>query len=145
MASPVHGDYRRDQAKIPRIALCRSPGPALFGLNSEAASAYIKSQAHAGWTLIRSRYDGGGYSVAVPELPVGYRAPPERLKALCDLLLSDLHKPLVVSDAAARIGVQGMGGDPREWRKNSLSGKCGARRRTSHARRSALVLRGWRG
>ena len=25
----------------------------------DAASAYIKSQAHAGWTLIRSRYDGG--------------------------------------------------------------------------------------
>jgi len=23
----------------------------------DAASAYIKSQAHAGWTLIRSRYD----------------------------------------------------------------------------------------
>src|SRR5450631_2399560 len=28
----------------------------------EAASAYIKSQAHAGWTPIRSRYDDGGYS-----------------------------------------------------------------------------------
>ena len=28
----------------------------------EAASAYIKSQAHAGWTLIQSRYDDGGYS-----------------------------------------------------------------------------------
>src|SRR6202140_5318199 len=28
----------------------------------EAASAYIKSQAHAGWSLIRSRYDDGGYS-----------------------------------------------------------------------------------
>jgi hypothetical protein len=28
----------------------------------EAASAYIRSQAHAGWTLIRSRYDDGGYS-----------------------------------------------------------------------------------
>src|SRR5881392_4060295 len=26
----------------------------------DAASAYIKSQAHAGWTLIRSRYDYGG-------------------------------------------------------------------------------------
>src|SRR5258706_11221709 len=26
----------------------------------EAASAYIKSQAHAGWTLIRFRYDDGG-------------------------------------------------------------------------------------
>jgi DNA invertase Pin-like site-specific DNA recombinase len=25
----------------------------------EAVSAYIKSQAHAGWTLIRSRYNGG--------------------------------------------------------------------------------------
>src|SRR6516225_1766935 len=25
----------------------------------EASSAYIKSQAHAGWTLIRSRYDDG--------------------------------------------------------------------------------------
>src|ERR1700723_3266977 len=28
----------------------------------DAASAYVKSQAHAGWTLIRSRYDDGGYS-----------------------------------------------------------------------------------
>src|SRR5258706_6239334 len=28
----------------------------------DAASAYIKSQTHAGWTLIRSRYDDGGYS-----------------------------------------------------------------------------------
>jgi hypothetical protein len=27
----------------------------------DASSAYIKSQAHAGWTLIRSRYDDGGY------------------------------------------------------------------------------------
>jgi len=26
----------------------------------DAASAYIKSQAHAGWTLIRSRYYDGG-------------------------------------------------------------------------------------
>ena len=28
----------------------------------DAASAYVKSQAHAGWTLIKSRYDDGGYS-----------------------------------------------------------------------------------
>src|SRR5260370_8107181 len=28
----------------------------------DAASAYIKSQAHAGSALIRSRYDDGGYS-----------------------------------------------------------------------------------
>jgi site-specific DNA recombinase len=28
----------------------------------DAAQAYIRSQAHAGWTLIRTRYDDGGYS-----------------------------------------------------------------------------------
>jgi hypothetical protein len=36
----------------------------------EAASAYIKSQAHAGWTLIRSRYDDGGYSGGSTDRPV---------------------------------------------------------------------------
>src|SRR6202035_4744929 len=35
----------------------------------EAASAYIKSQAHAGWTLIRSRYDDCGYSGGSPDQP----------------------------------------------------------------------------
>src|SRR5450631_4639518 len=35
----------------------------------EAASAYIKSQAHAGWILIRSRYDDGGYSGGSTERP----------------------------------------------------------------------------
>src|SRR6476659_4149290 len=34
-----------------------------------AASAYIKSQAHAGWTLIRSRYDDGGYSGGSTDRP----------------------------------------------------------------------------
>src|SRR3977135_3248234 len=35
----------------------------------EAASAYIKSQAHAGWNLIRSRYDDGGYSGGSTDRP----------------------------------------------------------------------------
>jgi DNA invertase Pin-like site-specific DNA recombinase len=35
----------------------------------EAASAYIKSPAHAGWTLIRSRYDDGGYSGGSTDRP----------------------------------------------------------------------------
>jgi site-specific DNA recombinase len=35
----------------------------------DAAQAYIRSQAHAGWTLIRSRYDDGGYSGASTERP----------------------------------------------------------------------------
>src|SRR5258707_10825367 len=28
----------------------------------EASQAYIRSQAHAGWTLVRSKYDDGGFS-----------------------------------------------------------------------------------
>ena len=35
----------------------------------DAASAYIKSQAHAGWTLISSRYDDGGYSGGSTDRP----------------------------------------------------------------------------
>jgi phosphate uptake regulator/predicted site-specific integrase-resolvase len=35
----------------------------------DAASAYIKSQAHAGWTLIRSRSDDGGYSGGSTDRP----------------------------------------------------------------------------
>jgi site-specific DNA recombinase len=35
----------------------------------DAAQAYIRSQTHAGWTLIRSRYDDGGYSGGSTERP----------------------------------------------------------------------------
>ena len=28
----------------------------------DASQAYIRSQAHAGWTLIRSKFDDGGFS-----------------------------------------------------------------------------------
>src|SRR4030088_314288 len=35
----------------------------------DAAQAYIRSQAHAGWTLIRFRYDDGGYSGGSTDRP----------------------------------------------------------------------------
>src|SRR3977135_993462 len=35
----------------------------------DAAAAYIKSQAHPGWTLTRSRYDDGGYSGGSTDRP----------------------------------------------------------------------------
>ena len=35
----------------------------------EASEAYIKSQAHEGWTLLRSRYDDGGFSGGSMERP----------------------------------------------------------------------------
>jgi len=37
MVSPVHGEYRRCQAEIPLIVLCRFPGPALASLNFQQA------------------------------------------------------------------------------------------------------------
>src|SRR5262245_5764439 len=35
----------------------------------DAAQAYIRSQAHAGWTLVRTRYDDGGFSGGPTDRP----------------------------------------------------------------------------
>ena len=35
----------------------------------DASSAYIKSQAHAGWSMIKARYDDGGYSGGSTDRP----------------------------------------------------------------------------
>ena len=35
----------------------------------EAAEAYIRSQAHDGWTMVRARHDDGGYSGGSTERP----------------------------------------------------------------------------
>src|SRR5260370_40811328 len=40
-----------------------------LGAQYDAASAYIKSQVHAGWTQIRSRYDDGGHSGGSTDRP----------------------------------------------------------------------------
>jgi len=36
----------------------------------EAGQAYIKSQAHAGWTCLSDHYDDGGYTGASLERPI---------------------------------------------------------------------------
>jgi|GEM_PF-1039665 len=51
-----------------------------------------------------------GRLIGVPALPPNYRANRERLEALKSELLADLQRPVVVTGAAARVGVQGMGG-----------------------------------
>lgn len=51
-----------------------------------------------------------GKLVAVPELPTCFLEQRGRINALRDLLLIDLQNPVVVSGAAARVGLQGMGG-----------------------------------
>src|SRR4029434_10283867 len=35
----------------------------------DAAQAYVRSQAHAGWTLVRTRYDDGGFSGGSTDRP----------------------------------------------------------------------------
>jgi hypothetical protein len=40
----------------------------------DAASAYIRSQAHARWTLVRTRYDDGGFSGGSTDRPARRRA-----------------------------------------------------------------------
>ena len=35
----------------------------------DAAQAYIRSQAHAGWSIVRSRYDDGGFSGGSTDRP----------------------------------------------------------------------------
>src|SRR5215471_3121114 len=39
----------------------------------DAASAYIRSQAHARWTLVRTRYDDGGFSGGSTDRPARQR------------------------------------------------------------------------
>ena len=63
MVSPVHGDYRRCQAEIPLIILCRFPGPALIvvdrGLDDE-----LKGTAYA----VVDGVDGRSHHIKLPDL-----------------------------------------------------------------------------
>ena len=51
-----------------------------------------------------------GNLVGVPGLPPYYVDQPGRLRDLSSLLLADLQKPVVLTGAAACVGLQGMGG-----------------------------------
>ena len=69
-----------------------------------------------------------GKLVAVPELPACFLTQPDRIKALRDLLLVDLQKPVVVSGAAARVGLQGMGGIGKSVLASALAHRPEVRR-----------------
>ena len=47
----------------------------------EACEAFIKSQAHEGWTLVKGTYDDGGFSGGSMERPAVQRLRPTRSRA----------------------------------------------------------------
>ncbi|MBI5605952.1 MAG: TIR domain-containing protein [Deltaproteobacteria bacterium] len=51
-----------------------------------------------------------GALYGVPNLPPNFLGRPDLLRRVKDALLVDLQKPVVISGAAARVGMQGMGG-----------------------------------
>jgi WD40 repeat protein len=69
-----------------------------------------------------------GKLVAVPELPPHFVAEPYRINALRDMLLADLTKPVVVSGAAGRVGLQGMGGIGKSVLASALAHRPEVRR-----------------
>ena len=69
-----------------------------------------------------------GKLVAVPELPPHLVPQPDRVKALYDILLADLTKPVVVSGAAGRVGLQGMGGIGKSVLASALAHRPEVRR-----------------
>jgi WD40 repeat protein len=69
-----------------------------------------------------------GKLVAVPDLPPHYLDQPNRLAALRDILLVDLQKPIVVSGASARVGLQGMGGIGKSVLASALAHRPEVRR-----------------
>ena len=73
----------------------------------DAAQAYIRSQAHAGWTLIRSRYDDGGYSGGSTERPALQR------------LLADVRTRKVDGDRIYRIVDTGARATSRRTRRRA--------------------------
>jgi tetratricopeptide (TPR) repeat protein len=68
-----------------------------------------------------------GALVAVPELPPHFLPRPHGINALRDALLADVHKPLVVTGAARRIGVHGMGGIGKSVLAAALARDCEGR------------------
>ena len=62
MISHVHGDYRRCQAEIPLIVLCRFPGPAL-GRSVEK-----------NLTLFNSRFDVDGHAISNADMIAKFRS-----------------------------------------------------------------------
>jgi hypothetical protein len=69
-----------------------------------------------------------GKLVAVPSLPDHYLEQGDRIRALRDMVLADLRKPVVVSGTSGRVGLHGMGGIGKSLLANALARRPEIRR-----------------
>ena len=53
----------------------------------DASQSYIRSQAHAGWTLVRSKYDDGGFSGGNTDRPALQRLLEDVKAAKVDIIV----------------------------------------------------------
>ncbi len=88
----------------------------------DASQAYIRSQAHAGWTLVKSRYDDGGFSGGSTDRPALQRL-------LADVAARRIHIIVVykvdrlTADAFTGIRIAVLekeGAPPEQWERLGL-------------------------
>ena len=85
----------------------------------DAASAYIRSQAHARWTLVRTRYDDGGFSGGSTDRPALQRQKCSVRHVKMTVSLAFIAPGLVNAAVEGRlprgIGVAALRDLPAEW------------------------------
>ena len=88
----------------------------------DASHTYIRSQAHAGWTLVKSRYDDGGFSGGSTDRPALQRL-------LADVAARRIHIIVVykvdrlTADAFTGIRIAVLekeGAPPEQWERLGL-------------------------
>ena len=92
----------------------------------EASQAYIRSQAHAGWTLLRAKYDDGGFSGGHTDRPALQRLLEDVRSGEIDLIV--VYK---VDRSPTALGTLVRGRAPRRRRAS------GRQRRSWHRRCSS--------
>ena len=79
----------------------------------DASQAYIRSQAHAGWTLVRSKYDDGGFSGGNTDRPALQRLLEDLRAGKVDIIV--VYKVDRLTRSLA---------DSRSWSSCSISTAC---------------------
>jgi WD40 repeat protein len=69
-----------------------------------------------------------GALIGVPSLPAHFLGRPDLMRRVKDALLVDLQKPVVITAATSRVGVQGMGGIGKSVLAAALARDTGIRR-----------------